>query len=614
MTEFVVGILIIACYMIVPFLGCFIGRKPGAEWVPVNDSYKYGSDDNVYAALVNSVRQRGMRFAWPAAKCEGCMEFEILRVGSYRLAALLGGWLPSPRWLHLVAQITAVVLHYALAFAFIFSITENGLASLFASFCYLFGFSLFISRRVRAIRTAFKTIFNFDGSASFDSINDHFRYVILSVAAIYGMFVLVLLEASFSHGPFFYLPLGVCLVLLPFSYPGTMLAFGLHATLALVIRICHAGDMSGMAWLLAGIAPPALFLQATGKLRKTIRALTSAPPVLSLIHCSGTMPANKPFLRRWCSQFFSPPVVLAPVSTLIAAASGAAIEQNIAVLLTAMIISALGATAGVGRAIARMQFRGAATLYQAVFFATLAASLSPVVSRLPAIGWALFAVLSVFLLRASLRMLRTHMSNQTFEIDASRWKLYMLLRSTAAPEHQVACLDITDMQLLPAYASGTAYVGGGEWLQPPQFAIARQAGLMHHCGLTPGLLVDWVHSYFLQKPLLNATPLPPRAPDEAVEGVVTLNHLVFYPYITLFDGAVISLDHKSWTPEFIERFKAAVELGMQSGIDMADPPDFIFISARQEQRRSVSGTAPAGYYRFADAGGHMLYRRIDVAA
>jgi len=53
---------------------------------------------------------------------------------------------------------------------------------------------------------------------------------------------------------------------------------------------------------------------------------------------------------------------------------------------------------------------------------------------------------------------------------------------------------------------------------------------------------------------------------------------------------------------------------MQSGIDMADPPDFIFISARQEQRRSVSGTAPAGYYRFADAGGHMLYRRIDVAA
>lgn len=133
---------------------------------------------------------------------------------------------------------------------------------------------------------------------------------------------------------------------------------------------------------------------------------------------------------------------------------------------------------------------------------------------------------------------------------------------------------------------------------------------MHHCGINPSLLIDWLHSHFTQKPLLNATPLPPRAPDEAVEGVVTLNHLVFYPYITQFDGVPISTDHKSWTPAFIERFCAAVESGAQTGISDTNPPDFILISARQEQRRSQPGAVPPGYHRVAEAGGHMLYKHV----
>ena len=184
---------------------------------------------------------------------------------------------------------------------------------------------------------------------------------------------------------------------------------------------------------------------------------------------------------------------------------------------TRMQITEVSRGLGGARYWAVMQFRGAATLYQAVFFATLAASLSPVVSRLPAIGWALFAVLSVFLLRASLRMLRTHMSNQTFEIDASRWKLYMLLRSTAAPEHQVACLDITDMQLLPAYASGTAYVGGGEWLQPPQFAIARQdMEFLEQLGRLIGLDVgDRGHCGWLLMPVGSRVAVRGVAPGRA---------------------------------------------------------------------------------------------------
>ncbi|MFN0080382.1 MAG: hypothetical protein ACKVY0_28270 [Prosthecobacter sp.] len=610
MIEFSVGFGVVFVFMLMPFLACWIGRQADTEWVPVNDSYKYGSDDNIYAALVSSVRQRCLRFEWPAIDCEGCRDFEILRVGSYRLAALLGGWLPSPRWLHLVAQIMAVLVHYALVFAFIFSISGNSLAALCGSFCYLFGFSLFMSRRSRAIRGAFKTLFNFGGETHFDSINDHFRYVILSVAAIYGVSVLALLATASSHGGWWYTALGACLVLLPFSYPGIMLAFGLHATLLLTIHICHTGDTLALTWLLAGIIPPALFLLITGRIRRLMHALATAPPVLNLIHCGTAASDNTSYLRKWCAQFFSPPVVLAPVSTGIAFTCGVALGPSTAVLLTAMIISALGSTPGVGRAVARMQFRGAATLYQAVFFATLAAAISPMLVQATTFGWTFLSIFIFFLLRASLRTLRTHIANQTFAINAARWTLYTYLRKSASPEDTVACLDITDMQLVPVYAAGTVYVGGGEWLQPPHLAIARQAGLMQHCGINPSVLIDWLHGYFTQKPLLNTTPLPPHAPDEAVEGVVTLNHLVFYPYITQFDGVPISTDRKSWTPAFIERFSAAVESGTLTGISDDRPPDFILISARQEQHRAQPGAVPPGYRRTAAAGGHLLYKRV----
>jgi hypothetical protein len=504
----------------------------------------------------------------------------------------------------------AVLVHYALVFTFIFSISGNSLAALCGSFCYLFGFSLFMSRRSRAIRGAFKTLFNFGGATHFDSINDHFRYVILSVAAIYGAAVLALLTTASSHGGWWYAALGVGLVLLPFSYPGTMLAFGLHATLLLVIHLCHTGDTQALLWLLAGIIPQALFLLITGRIRRLVHALTTAPPVLNLIHCGTTVSDNTSYVRKWCAQFFSPPVVLAPVSAGIAFTCGVAFEQNIAVLLTAVVISALGSTPGVGRAIARMQLRGAATLYQAIFFATLAAALSPYLAQAASFGWTIFSVFTFFLLRASLRMLRTHTANQTFTINAARWTLYTHLKKFASPENTVACLDITDMQLAPVYATGTAYVGGGEWLQPPQLAIARQSGLMHHCGIAPSLLIEWLHSYFTQKPLLNTTPLPPRASDEAVEGVITLNHLVFYPYITQFDGAPISTDRKSWTHAFMKRFSTAVESGAQIGISDANPPDFILISARQEQRRSQPGTDPPDYRRVAESGGHILYKHV----
>jgi hypothetical protein len=398
-------------------------------------------------------------------------------------------------------------------------------------------------------------------------------------------------------------------VTLLFAYPGTMLAFGMHAALLLVIHVAHTGDVQALAWLFAGIIPPALFLLMTGRLRKLMLALRTVPPVLNLIHCGTTTSDDRPFLRKWCAQFFSPPVLLAPISAGIAYIYGVAAEQNIAVLLTAMIISGLGSTPGVGRAIARMQFRGAATLYQVIFYATLAAALSNSLLLATPVVWALLSCCIFFLLRSSVRMLRTHIANQTFTINADRWTLYAHLRKTAAPENTVACLDFTDMQLAPVYATGTAYVGGGENFQSPRLATARQSGLMHHCGINPELLTEWMHGYFKQKPSLNTTPLPPRAPDEAVEGVVTLNRLIYYPYVTQFDGVPISHDRKSWTPAFIERFSAAVESGVQAGIG-DNPPDFILISARQEVRRSQPGTAPPGYQRVAEAGGHGLYRRV----
>lgn len=609
MFEFLLGLLVVALFMTTPFLACWIGRPADAEWVPINDSYKYGSDDNIYASLVSSVRQRSMHFEWPAIDCDGCTDFEILRVGSYRLAALLGGWLPSPRWLHLVAQIMAVLVHYSLMFAFMLFISGSGLASLCGSFCYLFGFNLFMSRRSRAIRGAFKTLFNLDGESSFDSINDHFRYVILSVSAIYGAATLTLLATASHFGGWWYAALGFCLVMLPFSYPGTTIAFGLYATVLLVIHFIHAGEAQSMVWLLAGALPPSLFLLFTGRIKKLIHALTTAPPTLNLIHCAATTSDNKSYLRKWSAQFFSPPVVLAPVSTGIALASGVAVEQNIAVLLTAMIISALGSMPGVGRAIARMQFRGAGTLYQAIFFATLAAAATSALRHASSLSWTFLTIFSLGLLGSSLRMLRTHIANQTFTINAARWNIYSHLRHTASPQQTVACLDITDMQLAPVYAAGTAYVGGGEWLQPPHLAILRQTCLMSHCGISPTLLIEWFHSYFAQKKFVKTTPSPLRAPDEAVEGVLTLNHLVFYPYITQFDGVPISDNRQSWTSAFTERFSAAVAAGAQSDI-LDNPPDFILISARQEQRRSKPDTAPPGYHRVAQTGGHMLYKRV----
>jgi hypothetical protein len=601
MTELFSGILLILACTALPFLGCLFGKTAGVRWVPINDGFKYSSDDNIYAAMVSSVRQRRGGFAWPVDGCADYGNFETLRVASYRLAALLGGWLP-PRYMHALALIIAPACHFTLAHLIMWHTCGSSAAAATGGVLHLYYNGLLQGRH--SFPRALKVIVNRRKTNTFDTLGSHHRYVILSIASLYGLASAVLVQTSLVSGGIWHMAAGAGLLLLPFAYPGTMASFGLFAAFLYLIH----GIQHGLAFLplvAAGALPLTVWFGVNGAWKRFFQAFTSPPPLMAEIHLAGHS-KNASLSKRLKSQFKKRSSQLVIASFVLSLIMGRAVEINIACFGVMVVMGLLGVHSRLGKAVERMQDRGANTLYSVVFFTTLV-SLGTSFFPSAQLWWASGAVLIVLPLIGAQRMSKAHAINGSFLMPVDRLAAYDYLRRNVAPTNTVCCLDVTDMQMQLVYGAGLAFIGGAEWLQPPDFAMRRYLQTLTRCGIPHTLVRGWMSSNFKDRPRYGLFPAVAKGDDAAMEGVLFLNHMLYLPYVKTFAGEAVLNGAGDWNPVFLDRLDALSHETSTLGTDDA-MPEFILLSDRMQKRRRDMAP-PACYSEATRCGGWVVYRR-----
>lgn len=602
MIELFFGTLLILACTALPFLGCLFRKPAGMKWVPINDGFKYSSDDNIYAAMVSCVRQRRGGFAWPVDGCADYGNFETLRVASYRLAALLGAWLP-PRSMHALALIMAPACHYALAHLIIWQACGSSAAAAVGSVLHLYYSRAWLDGH--SLPRALKIIVNRRKNNTFDTLGSHHRYVILSIASLYGLGSAVLVQTSLiSGGIAWHMAAGAALMLLPFAYPGTMVSFGLFAALLYLIHSIQHG-LAFLPLLAAGVLPLAAWFGVNGAWKRLFQAFRSPPPLMAEIHLPG--PSKPASLRkRLKNQFRKRSSLLVFLSFALSVIIGRAVEINIACLGVVVVMDLLGAHRRLGRSVERMQVRGANTLYSIVFFTTLT-SLGAYLAPGAQIWWAAGVVLMALPFIGADRMSKAHAINGSFLMREDRFAVYDHLRCAARPDSTVCSLDVADMQMQLVYGGGLAFIGGAEWLQSPDLAMRRYLQTLTRCGIPHTLVRDWTSSYFRDKPRYGLFPAVAKGDEDAMEGVLFLNHMLYLPYVKTFAGEAVLNEAGDWTPAFLDRLDA---LSRETSTLNADDamPDFILLSDRMRKRRP-NGGPPACYAEATRCGGWVLYER-----
>ena len=207
-------------------------------------------------------------------------------------------------------------------------------------------------------------------------------------------------------------------------------------------------------------------------------------------------------------------------------------------------------------------------------------------------------------------MSRAHAANGSFLISQERLGIYDWLRREATPESTVCCLDIGDMQLHLVYGGGQGFIGGAEWLQAPNVALRRYFQSLTRCGIPHQMVLEWVTSYFLNKPDYHLFPAVPKGDKKAVEGVLFLNHILYQPYVKTFNGTPMMNESGGWNPAFLDCVNALSK--ETSEIEVADAmPDFIFVSAQMQKHRQ-NDEPPTGYVEATRHGTHVVYRRQEA--
>lgn len=604
MTELFSGILLILACTAIPFLGCLFRKPAGMKWVPINDGFKYSSDDNIYAAMVSCVRQRRGGFAWPVDGCADYGNFETLRVASYRLAALLGAWLP-PRPMHALALIIAPACHYALAHLIMWQACGSSAAAAVGSVLHLYYSRAWLDGH--SLPRALKIIVNRRKNNTFDTLGSHHRYVILSIASLYGLGSAALVQtALISGGMAWHVAAGAALMLLPFAYPGTMVSFGLFAALLYLIHSIQHG-LAFLPLLAAGVLPLAAWFSVNGAWKRLFQAFRSPPPLMAEIHLPG--PSKPASLRkRLKNQFRKRSSLLVFLSFALSVIIGRAVEINTACLGVMVVLGLLGTHPRLGKAVERMQDRGANTLYSVVLLITVI-NFGIQFNPPPQTWWFAGFILITLPLIGAERMSKAHALNGSFLMSADRLDAYNHLRRVATPDSTVCCLDVADMQMQMVYGAGLAFIGGAEWLQPPDIAMRRYFQTLTRCGISHSVVREWITSYFKDKPRYGLFPAVAKGEEGSMEGVLFLNHMLYLPYVKTFAGEALLDDSCGWNPAFLARLDALSQETSTLVVDDA-MPDFILVSGRMQTRRT-SLAAPESYIEEIRCATWVLYRRQD---
>lgn len=606
-----IGLIFVGCYATLPHLWCWIHRSSGQVWVPINSSLKYGSDDNIYASLVNSLRLNGMKLRWPVTGCGHLELFETLRIATYRLTAILGLGFSEPRVFHFAAFLGGISLNYFFAYLASRATGLDDLAASFAALSYMLWIGAIrclpnLRLSIQHIRSC---LLNAERRMYFDLINDNFRYAILSTGGVWIGLTLALTEMSLSQHGWWLASLGLLAAILPFTYPGVAFPSCVYMAARLLFGCFNDEFIIDVSFFLIGFAPIILWFHARGALKALMKAVLSPPAMLVDMHLKKN--SAKTSWKKSFRAVRKGPLPLALSSYIISyfIESQDQLSMNSAALVVACILALSQFMPKFSIMAKRIYERGGLSFHSIVFLVTLGGALETGHA-----AWLISALIVCMTVPALglLRMCETHARNQIYCMDRQRWQALRWLGGHVPIDATVCCLDIADMQLQTVYGSGRAYIGGAEWLQSPTLALSKYFQVLTLCDISHQIVRDWVRDFAASKAKFQQ-PLPAPPPDESdVEGVLFLNRMLYQPYMKMCDGVTMTDDSGGWSQAFLQHLHVLSTQAVAPG--WAEPkPDFILLSARFIQRRGRQDASPDGYVQAASFAGNTVYQKQYLA-
>lgn len=623
--PFTLGLIICLYYPSVVFLYSFFKTPKGYKWVPVNDEHHAPGDSRMFAACVQSIRSRFFKYQFPIEKKRQPIPLDFFRVSSYRLAALLGFFLPDERWAYFLSFVSGILLNYVFVFFIGATIGLSYPYCLFLAllmvFCIGAVLSLFPPKRF--LSYCINYIFNIRGRAFFDRVNDNFRYVVFNTANIfiwlsfflflkYDLLInnpagIAFLVLFFIAAPFIYPPASLFIYLIVAGVVGAKAVFGAAYVPAIYI-LCIIVFSMGIILITGGCK----------KVKALFNSGDSSNAGFSQMHINATMGVDFSILLKMLLLYILPLVLLVFSGIF----HSNLLYISLSFLTGFLLLIFIGILKKNISLVSRFFERGLVHFWfllvlLGVFmlvqkykvFSILFADHFSETLIINSISVVLILILSF----ASTRMAVRQFFSKSFYIKKEQWDAYRYVRKNISAEKNILSLNYYDLQLLPVYANCSLYLKGAEWLEPPHAEIKKLIAAFHLLQIKPETVSEWLNGYFEKKKLFIEAPVKKRTKADSLYAYHNLSTLLYYPYFTHFDGVKMDNDDRAaWNPEFLNKIETISNSNATENIkELNNVTDFILLTSENEALRSYPFTNPSGYGLIYNNGLYTIYKKSN---
>lgn len=554
--EFWLGFVSIVSFMLIPHLYTMVKLKDGFVWVPFNNEHYCAGDNRIYAAGVNEARLNFFKYYHPCSETVGNMAIDFTRASSYRLAAILGLGIKDDRYAYLVSFVLSTILQYltlCFAFAIFFDIT---FVSVLASLCIIYYFKLvpsIISKDVKG--SLINILYTVSRFTILDSVNDNFRYVIMSSA---GNFVwLSLLVAQY----YFQLPgdflkvfcLIVFIVPLLFVYP-IVSVYGLFIIVWVQFNKLYINwDWHEFSNMLVGAAS-IIIIFIFGFYKRIRDIFISSFDVLIQSHViNETYNYNfKSFLKyvikdRIFLMSFSALMYLLVIGFPLGNLVIGVFFFTIVLRLFSYLIKKNGV-------VNRFFERGALHFISFGLVVTYIDILLRISGSFAPFLIYLLLTISVFLpLLGSIHAAKNNSISGAFQLPESEWNLYLFLKYKTLPRSTCLAFSYSNLQLLPVYTNANLAIRGAEWLENPLTELAKYFKALEYVKTDTKCFWDAL-AMFHQIVIPGYTNTAKE--EDEYKYYHLFKTLIYYPYVSrIGDLLIYDESTKKWNVKFIEKVK-----------------------------------------------------------
>jgi hypothetical protein len=602
---------------LLPELAARSATPPGEVWVPVNSQYKMIGDRYFYAAAVREARESFWRHHNPVtSENGGGVAVDRFRAFTYRCLVIAGLFWPDARYAYLISFIAFLVICFLTAY---WLAREAGLDPWGACAVALVAM-LWVKLGYVARTGSFSTIHGwraqwdavaFDGERDFDLFNDSFRYAIMGTAiCVFWTFAAAM--ARFDKRPSRLVGAGCALLLVALVYTYFSVAMMGALFFAFLIARALAARRFQHVRALALVGVAALVVAIVVGLPWDLRAGTTSHSVAVAVHVAEVVTPTAGQLFRELYQ--TPYLALAALAVFLTHRRPDAFCITCAALSSALLLHFLQLVPALANPISRFLTRGFDYFW---LFAVALGLAAPAFSEpSAATGWrrwtarALLAVVMVALVRppakAALTLARALRVSESRRIPMCQWDAYQFVRHHSPANAEVLAMDWEDAQLLPVYTDANLYFGDVSFSdRSPIEEATRYLRARVLLGLPLATLRTQLARYVADAERIGFARPSHVIDKRDTDGIMTMRHLFYDPYVTTFDGLPIRAGGRL-NPAFLDRFFALAP------VDLA-PSDvsavYILVSKDVDAQRATPRATPHGYETRFSTDCRTLYQK-----